>query len=207
MGEDEDRELLDACIAGDRDAWEAFVRRFTRYVRYLTQLTARRYGTSLTDDELADLHNDLFVALLEDDRRRLRAFGGRNGCSVRSWVRVITIRRALDHLRRRRGHLSLDAGPADDAPPAVTAVDDAPDPLERLLSRADEARGERLAELAAALGPSDRLLLELIYVRQLPAEAIAATFNTSRGAIYTRKTRLVQRLRALAARADLVEPP
>jgi RNA polymerase sigma factor (sigma-70 family) len=200
MEADEDRALLDACIAGDRAAWAAFVQRFTRYVYFLIQLTARRYDVALDPDELADLHNELFVSLLEDDRRRLRAFTGRNGCTVRSWVRIITIRRTLDALRRRRGHLSLDEARDAEAP-----ADAAPDPLERLLARDDDARGERLERLAASLSPSDRLLLDLIYVKKLPAETIAATFRTTRGAVYTRKTRLIQRLRALAEQEGLLD--
>lgn len=204
MDVDPDRRLLEGCIAGDRAAWNGFVQRFSRYVHYLHQLTARRYGTTLSEAELADLHGDLFMALLEDDRRRLRAFTGRNGCSVRSWVRVITIRRTLDHLRRRRAHVSLDEPARDDAPNRVPA-DDAPDALERLLAAGTEARHERLSHLAASLGPSDRLLLELIYVKRWSPEAIAATFHTTRGAIYTRKTRLVQRLRALAGEAGLLD--
>jgi RNA polymerase sigma factor (sigma-70 family) len=200
-----DTELLAACIAGDRQAWQAFVRQYTRYVYYLIQLTGRRFGVTLGEDELADLHNDLFLALLEDDRRRLRTFDGRNGCSVRSWVRVITIRRTLDHLRRRRIHVPLDEPAAAEGPRVPTPADDAPDPLERLLARDDASRGERLATLAADLAPADRLLLELIYVRKLPPETIAATLNTSRGAVYTRKTRLIQRLRALAEQAGLLE--
>ncbi len=205
MEADEDRALLDACIAGDRTAWTTFVRRFTRYVYFLIQLTARRYDVALDEAELADLHNELFMALLEDDRRRLRAYTGRNGCTVRSWVRIITVRRTLDALRRRRGHLSLDETRDDDGPGMAAPADPSPDPLERLLARDDEARGERLERLASSLSPSDRLLLELIYVKKLPAETIAATFRTTRGAVYTRKTRLIQRLRVLAEQGGLLD--
>lgn len=207
MDDVSDRELLDACVAGDRRAWTTFVHRFTRYVYYLIRLTARRHGAALDDEELADLHNDLFMALLEDDRRRLRAYTGRNGCSVRSWIRVITIRRTLDHLRRRRVHLSLDGGDKDEAPHGPVPVDAGPDPLEYLLARAQDDRRDRLTALAARLNPSDRLLLELVYIRGLPTEHVAATLNTSRGAIYTRKTRLLHRLRSLAAEAGLLEDP
>lgn len=197
-----DLEILQACIAGDRRAWQVFVERFTRYVYYLIQLTARRHQAPMSEAQLADLHNDVFLAMLEDDRRRLRAFEGRNGCSVRSWVRIITIRKTVDALRRRRVHLSLDAAPeAADAAPALAEPE--PDALEQLLARDALAQRERLADLAARLSEQDRLLLELIYVQKLSAEAAAATLRVTRGALYTRKTRLIKRLQALAQDAGL----
>jgi DNA-directed RNA polymerase specialized sigma24 family protein len=142
----DERDLLHRCLAGDRRAWTTLVESLTRYVYYLIRLTARRHATEFTDEEMADLHNDLFLALFEDNCRRLRAWRGDNGCTLRSWIRVITIRRTIDALRRRRRHISLDA-PADD-------------PL------------------------------------------AAAALRINKGALYTRKTRLIKRLRALAAALD-----
>ncbi len=197
-------DLLQRCIDGDRRAWSALVDEFTRYVYYLIRLTARRHAAEVDDEEMADLHNDLFVALFEDDCRRLRAFRGDNGCSVRSWVRLITIRRTIDALRRRRRHVSLDATRDDDGAPRELP-DDGPDPLAALLARMAAEKRERLDELTEELSSTDRLLLEMIYVHKMSADAIAGTLRIKKGALYTRKTRLIKRLRALAVDAGLVE--
>lgn len=190
-----DRALLQRCVDGDRRAWGPFVERFTRYVYYLVQLTARRYHVQLTEEEIGDLHNDLFLALLEDDRRRLRAFEGRNGCSVRSWIRLITIRKTVDALRKRKVHLSLDAEAEDGGREPVSG---APDALEVMLSSDEERRQGRLHDLVAQLSPADQLLLELLYGQKLSVEAASAALCINRGALYTRKTRLIKRLRELA---------
>ena len=201
-----DQKLLEACIAGDRSAWETFVRRFTRYIYYMIQLTIRRHGAQLNDDAVADLHNDVFVALLEDDRRRLRSFEGKNGCSVRSWLRIITIRRTLDHLRRQRVFLPLAPEEGGTLPSRVDGTDSSPiDPLEALLAAADERRRRQLDHIAMELSPTDRLLLTLIYEQKMDAGAVAAALNLTRGAVYTRKNRLIQRLRRLAREAGLLE--
>lgn len=204
MGDPSDRELLDACINGDRRAWSQFVERFTRYVYYLVQLTSKRYAAGLTPEDVADLHNDVFVALMEDDCRRLRAFTGKNGCSVRSWIRVITIRRTVDALRRRRHHLSIDA---TDDHPAPQLTDDAPDALDELVGQADRQRLTQLTALAESLSERDRLLLHLLYTEKLSVDAAAAALRIKRGALYTRKTRLVQRLRDAARKAGLLDDP
>jgi len=198
-----DYDLLQGCIAGRRQAWNGFVERFTRYVYYLIRLTARKHATEFGPEETADLHNDLFVALMEDDCRRLRAYRGENGCSVRSWVRIITIRRCLDALRKRRRFVSLDARDDDDGPRGPTLVEGGPDPLEAMLIQADAERREQLETLTAGLSERDRLLLELIYVRKMSADAIAATLRIKKGALYTRKTRLIKRLHSLAVEAGL----
>lgn len=200
-----DYELLQGCIAGRRQAWNAFVERFTRYVYYLIRLTAKKHATEFGPEETADLHNDLFLALMEDDCRRLRAYRGENGCSVRSWVRIITIRRCLDALRKRRRLVSIDARDDDEGPRGPILVDDGPDPLEAMLVQADAARREQLEDLTAGLSDSDRLLLEMIYVRKMSADAIAAVLRIKKGALYTRKTRLIKRLRKLAVDAGLVD--
>lgn len=190
--------LLARCVEGDRAAWRQFVTQYTRYVYHLIRATAQRHQASLSEDAVADLHNDLFLALLEDDHRRLRAYEGKNGCSVRSWIRIITIRRTLDHLRRRRPMLSLDADADESAqhrPYVPEPVDPGPSPLAALIERDAQRRRGGLAKLAGGLSPRDQLLLTLIYDRRMPAPEIATVLNVSVGAIYTRKNRLIQRLR------------
>lgn len=193
---DPDRQLLTRCIAGDRRAWCQFVERFSRYVYYLIQRTDQRYNAGLSEADIADAHNDIFIAFLEDDKRRLRAFEGRNGCSVRSWVRLIAVRKTLDLLRRRKVHLSLDAEADERAVPEP--IDQAADPLQSLLNARDARRQAQLSTLIEKLGPKDRLLLDLLYAQRLSVDAAAAVLQINRGALYTRKTRVIKRLRALA---------
>lgn len=200
-----DYELLQRCIAGERRAWHAFVERFTRYVYFLIRLTAKKHATEFGPEETADLHNELFLALMEDDCRRLRAYRGDNGCSVRSWVRIITIRRCLDALRKRRRFVSIDQSDDDDGPRGPVLAHDGPDPLAALLEQGRIERREQLESLTEGLSERDRLLLEMIYVRKMSADAISATLRIKKGALYTRKTRLIKRLHALAVDAGLAD--
>lgn len=199
--QDADLALLQRCIQGERRAWVEFVERFSRYVYFLIQRTDAKYGAGLTEADVADAHNDVFIAFLEDDKRRLRAFEGRNGCSVRSWVRLIAIRKTLDLLRRRKVHLSLDAD--DDDQPRRELTDTRADPLEALLQARQNERRAQLGHLIDQLSDADRLLLDLLYGQKLSVDAAAAVLRIKRGALYTRKTRVIQRLRRLAEDAGL----
>ena len=146
--EPDEHQLLAECLAGTRAGWQRLVERYSRYVYFLINATAKRHGASINDDEAEDLHNDFFVALLEDDYRRLRAYAGKNGCSLRSWLRVICIRRTIDALRRRRKNISLTT---DGDGPSLQLEAPNADPLEALLSQAREQRRNKLGELAQNL--------------------------------------------------------
>ena len=199
----EDDALLAQCIDGNARAWEQFVLRYSRYVYFLINATAQKHGARIDENEAADLHNDFFVALLEGDRKRLRSYEGKNGCSIRSWLRIICIRRTIDSLRRRRKHVSIDD--RDEARSPLELVDGTPDALGQLLQRDAEKRRSQLDGLTRDLSPTDRLLLELIYVRKLSADEISAALRIRKGAVYTRKTRLIRRLQDLAKSAGLLD--
>ena len=66
-------------------------------------------------------------------------------------------------------------------------------------------RRSQLSRLTEQLAPADRLLLELLYVQKLGATEIASTLRIQKGAVYTRKTRLIKRLRELAKESDLAD--
>lgn len=196
----DDHGLLAACLDGERAALEAFVGRFTRLVFFHVQSTLRRVKGGVDPSRADDLAQDVFVALLADDCRRLRLYRGDGGCSPATWIRVITIRLTLNALRRDRLTVSLD----DEARP-VALEDPAPGPLERLLAQAERQRFEALVALADGLSARDRLLLEMIYLRGMSAPAIAAALQVDRGVVYVRKNRLLGRLRRAAEAAGMME--
>ncbi len=185
--------LVAAALAGTADARD---RLFTAYApvvhgaihRYLA--FRGRGRTDLADD----LTQEVFVALFEDDARRLRNFEGRNGCSFAGWLRVVAVRMTIDVLRRDRRLLSLD----DDGPSMTelrrTLRSDAADP-ERAAEGADLAG--RLRDAVAALGPKDRLLVELHLLRGASLPTVAATLGVTANAAYVRKSRVLERLRRL----------
>ncbi|MEE2785731.1 MAG: sigma-70 family RNA polymerase sigma factor [Myxococcota bacterium] len=199
----DDKALLQACIDGDKRAWNELVQRYSRYIFFLINVTAKKHHADMSEDDRADLHNDFFLCLLEDDKRRLKSYTGQNGCSVRSWLRVIAIRRTIDNLRRRKKTISLDA-PSDQGAPKEFLSDE-PNPFEAMTMREDAQRRSRLSELTDALGPTDALLLKMIYVDKLAASDIARALRINKGAVYTRKTRLINRLKELAVSAGLAD--
>lgn len=68
-------ELIAACLAGDATAWDQFATQYRRLIRTTAARIRSRYQTASTDTD--DLESYVYQRLLEDDRRRIRAWQGR----------------------------------------------------------------------------------------------------------------------------------
>jgi len=199
----EDAELIEACIDGDQRALAEFVERFRRYIRAIVGRTVRRYRSDVHATVMEDLSQEVFMALLEDDCRRLRMFEGRNGCPARAWVRLITIRTTISKMRRWRNHVPMPT--EDSTRNNLNFVDNGPTAIDVISARDDRKRTAKLLKLTESLGEEDRVLLEMIYVREMPVPAITESLNIRRGALYMRKNRALSRLRASAKAAGLLD--
>jgi len=186
MTTDPDKQLIDRCLRGEGQAWETFIRKFSPLVYYAIQKVLRGAGEA----ELADLHNDIFLSLMEHGGRKLSQYEGKNGCSISTWIRVIAIRAAIDYLKKRKDVVSLadehDAGAAETV---LTAVSE---PLEHLT--ADEQR-RILKELLEELPSRDRLFLRLLYYEEIPPADIARLLRITPNAVYSRGNYLREKLK------------
>ena len=199
----EDSELLAACIAGHAGAQGAFVVRFERYIRHLVNRTVLRYRAHVDSAVIDDLCQEVFIALFENDCRRLKLFEGRNGCPLKAWIRVISMRTTISRMRRWRNHAQLPA--EDGGRGSLRLVDDSPDAVELLAAEDEQRRKKQLLSLAECLSDEDRQLIEMIYVQELSVPAITEALSIRRGALYMRKNRAISRLRAKARAAGLVQ--
>ncbi|MBV69976.1 MAG: hypothetical protein CMH52_01380 [Myxococcales bacterium] len=198
----EEAELLQAVLSGVPAALAAFVQRYELYVRNVVGRTVRRYTSNVDATVIDDLCQEAFVALFENDRRRLRMFEGRNGCPLRAWIRVIAMRTTVSRMRRWKNHTQLPNDDSDRG--SMKMVDNGPDALDLLASQDDQKRQAQLLRLASCLSEEDRELIELIYVHELSVPAITEKLSIRRGALYMRKNRALRRLRNRARAAGLM---
>jgi DNA-directed RNA polymerase specialized sigma24 family protein len=85
---DKERSLLAGCLSGDKAAWDAFVLEYSPLVYHTIKKTLTSYHVEPRSHLVDDLFQDVFVALLRDDFRKLRQFRGerdiaRSGCRIR----------------------------------------------------------------------------------------------------------------------------
>ena len=85
-----DAELVQRCRAGDADAWNELVERYSRYVYAIAVR-----GFRLSDEDAEDVFQDVFTRIYT----RLDIL--RDDSALRPWIAQLTRRRCLDALAAR----------------------------------------------------------------------------------------------------------
>jgi RNA polymerase sigma factor (sigma-70 family) len=187
-------DLLKKCLHGDRDAWEAFVTKFSNLIYHSLHQTFRSKNLSLDSQIADDLYQDVFLSLYGNNFKKLRQFKGKNNCSLASWLRMITSRTAIDFMRSHKSHVPLKSASADedDMTDTLSNGRELPDKSIERLEWYQLLRG-----LIKGLSPKDRYLFELWVNQELADKEIAQILNLSIDAVYMRKNRLKEKLKTI----------
>jgi RNA polymerase sigma factor (sigma-70 family) len=190
---EQDRALLAGCFTGDKEAAETLVRRFSNLVYQAIQHTLIVRQVPFAKEDLEDFHNIVFLRLFEKGCKRLKQYQGKNGCSLATWIRLITLRVVLDHLRKkgvdsfagRNAQIALDE--------AYGLRGDESDALARLEIA---EKGRVLREGIEKLPSRDRLFIKLHFEQGLPIGEIAVAMHTTTRNVYVVKHRAIKKLKA-----------
>lgn len=189
LGEEapDDRALLDAHLAGDR---EAFGRLFGRHRDRLWAVALRTTGNR---EDAADALQDAMVSAF----RRADSFRG--DAAVTTWLHRIVVNACLDRLRRRQVRAAqplLDDLEEHAARGDVLASTTATDPAAEVL--ADERRRQVLAALDL-LPPDQKAALVLVDMEGYSVAEAAAVLDAPTGTVKSRCSRGRARLAVLLA--------
>lgn len=190
---DDDIDLITRCINGNQGAWDIFVRRYSRLVYYSIIKTLKSYKNSFQQEDIEDIFNNIFLSLIEHNYKRLRRFDPRHGCTLSSWIRLISIRQTIDFLRAQRHHFSLE----DEIRPCQSTRTLGDNPI-GVADRIEQTEVEDLMEEAIETLPSsDKLFIELYYEKELTPERIADIMNVSINTIYSKKNRIREKIKRI----------
>lgn len=178
-----EKSLLEGCLKGDKAAWDAFILQYSSLVYHTIKNTFRLYHSEPRADLVDDLFQEFFLSLLRDDFKKLCQFRGDRGCSLASWLRVVAARLTIDFLRKQT---------APNVEPTDTIASGQDDPRASLIGQ-EEAR--LLSQALHTLPSRDRLFIELYFRQSLPPEEIASILRVSISAVYTQKSRILDKLR------------
>lgn len=143
---------LQALARGEKGAWDGFVRRYAGLILSAVRVTAR-HGV-----DVEDVVQEVFTRLCKDDFRLLKTYDpARAGLST--WLTIVARSTARDMQRRRQ--------------PLVTPIDAVP---EMLLSVTAEPQ-EKLRLPDALLSPRQKLVLTMLYEREMEVAEIAAALG------------------------------
>jgi RNA polymerase sigma-70 factor (ECF subfamily) len=141
---------LQALARGEKAAWNGFVRRYAGLILSAVRVTAR-HGI-----DVEDIVQEVFARLCKDDFRLLKTYDpARAGLST--WLTIVARSTGRDMQRRRQ--------------PLVTPIDQVP---EMLLAVTAEPR-EKLRLPDGLLSPRQKLVLTLLYEREMEVAEIATS--------------------------------
>lgn len=188
---DSERELVDRCVAQDRTAWAELATKYSGLVYSSIHQTLRTRGIRSSSDQISDWHNGIFLSLYDRNCRKLQQFDGR--CRLTTWIKVVSVHFTIDRIRK----LGREDVLQDDEEGKRSVLDSVVSPEDGAQSQVElEQDLELLRAVVETLSPQDRRLVEMIFFEELPAAEIAANLNTTLGAVYTRKNRLLRKLEA-----------
>lgn len=187
-----DLELVQSCIKGDKNSWGQFVDKYSRLIYSCIHNVLNSRGNDLSGECVRDLYQELFRALIDDNFKKLRSFRAKNGCSLATWLRQVTVNFAIDYLRKVKPVISIEEEIEDEVILKDMLVDNSSSAPEKLSQK--ELLG-RLQECIEALNCDDKYFLELIINRRIELERLKDHLRISRGAVDMRKSRIISRLR------------
>lgn len=195
-GDEADRRLIDDALSGGTAAIRELSSRLLDAVHREVAHCMLRWAPAAHRDprqDVADLVQEVLVALFERDSQELRRWDPARGRSLDSFVRLVARRRVARILGQRRGN-PWSEQPVD---PADVELPDEAAHVRRL-----EERGELdsvLLALHARMSVRDHELFDLLYVQELEPDEVAQQMEMTRGAIHAWSYRMRKLARSIAA--------
>lgn len=192
---DAEAALVARMIEGEANAWREFQVKYDRLIyRCITKVTAR-FAARLSTDDVKEIYATLLLQLLANDKHKLRTFDPQRGNRFGSWVGLLAINAAYDHLRsiRRDAHRA----PLTEAEGLSSET---PDPHDLCELR---QRAGLVESLMAEFSAKDRQFVELYFGEGLKPEEVAVRMQISVKTVYSKKHKIQSRLEALLGRERL----
>jgi RNA polymerase sigma-70 factor (ECF subfamily) len=185
----DDHELLNGLIEGNPLAWREFNRRYSRMLGACIARVVHRFSRSVGSDDAKEVYSALCLSLVAEDKRRLRSFEPNRGTKLGTWLAMLAVHSAYDHLRCLR---RKPAGvPIEDI---LEIANLAPAPEELCIQR---QRTEIVDRMLKELSNKDRQFMLLHFGKGLAPELVAAEMGISVKTVYTKKHKLRGRLEAM----------
>jgi RNA polymerase sigma-70 factor (ECF subfamily) len=163
-----DAELVQRCRAGNTDAWNELVERFSRYVYAVCTK-----GFRLSEDDAEDVFQEVFTRVFT----HLDTL--RNDAALRPWIAQLTRRLCLDSIARR-GREQATADPlADEVSSALDEIDEA----------------FTVREALTTLSGSCQEILDRFFARDQSYRTISDELDLPSGTIASRIARCLSKLR------------
>jgi RNA polymerase sigma factor (sigma-70 family) len=189
----DDLEFVRRCTEKDAAAWDEFLHKYSKLIYNYMHSVLRLKGKDIPPDTVDDLYQEIIACLIKDNYKKLRSFRGKNGCSLASWLRIVTVNFMIDFTRRSKPLISLDEDLGTGESLKEILGDDSHIKWEDEI--AGEEKQRQLSECIEELTVGDKYFLEFYLHRGLPMDRLSFLLRISKPAAEMRKSRIIERLR------------
>jgi len=190
----DDLEFVRRCIERDAAAWDEFLHKYSKLIYSYIHSVLRLKAKAIPADTIDDLYQELITSLIKDNCKKLSSFKAKNGCSLASWLRIVTVNFMIDFTRRSKPLVSLDEDLEAGGSLKDILGDDSHIKLENEIAGAEKQK--QLFECIEELTVDDKYFLELYLHRGMPLERLSCVLRISKPAADMRKSRIIERLRS-----------
>tara|TARA_B100001971_G_C17844139_1_gene360124 strand:- start:44 stop:604 length:561 start_codon:yes stop_codon:yes gene_type:complete len=177
-----EKDMLNACFTGDKEAWDAFVEKYTNLIYH----TIHKNNADFLYHEVEDIHNSIFLSLMENNHKKLKSFKGKNNCTLSSWLMVVTANFTKNFIKkekkRYKSHIPIENSSNDN---------------KNII--------EELKKKYLMKNPGDEEFYEICFEKELPAEEIAKKLNIDKNAVYSKKSRIIGKLKKIAKKNKILQ--
>ncbi len=163
-----DAQLVERCRAGDGDAWNILVERFSRYVYAISVK-----GFRLSDEDAEDVFQEVFTRVYT----RLDTL--RDDTALRPWIAQLTRRLCLDTIAKRGREQPAEELVADEAAGDLTEIEEA----------------FEVREAVTTLSEACQEILDRFFARDQSYKTISIELDIPAGTIASRIARCLGKLR------------
>ena len=187
-----DRELLKKCLNdGDRSAWEAFVRQYSKLVWNAIHKAFNSYSFRYSQEDLEDMYSSIFLSLIDNDFKKLRQFRNENSCSVSTWLSIISVRMTIDYMRKDKSRFIVE--PSGEGIEILELIPDDTYKADNLLEKKQKINN--LHKSAGNLLPKDKMVYDLLFNKGLSNEDTAKLMGMPVNTLYQRKRRIIEKIK------------
>jgi RNA polymerase sigma-70 factor, ECF subfamily len=181
--------LVFSLLANDAKGWREFQRRYERLIyRCITKVT-RRFASVVTQEDVREIYASLLLSLLSNNKHKLRSFDPERGTRFSTWIGLLAINCAYDHLRAAKREPNKGTlAEADDL------ASKTPDPFEQV---AEQERAEIARRTLDSFSDKDRTFATLYFGEGMEPDDIAKTMKISVKTVYSKKHKIQSRLESM----------
>jgi RNA polymerase sigma-70 factor (ECF subfamily) len=187
----EDAALLESLIEDRPAAWREFQRRYDALVMRCIANTTRRFSC-VTPCDMRDIYAQLLLSLIANDHAKLRAFDPSRGSRFSSYLGMLAIHCAYDHLRSARREPRCE-----ELTDALPLANEDADPYEQAVQR---ERADLATRVLAGFSERDRVFAALYFGEGLDPVEIARSMKISLKTVYSKKHKIKAKLESIVTK-------